>query len=193
VSSNDGSVAILTLRYPLDLRAVPQPLLRFDSLLASSHSIAQLEISADGQVWQPIVAVQPSVGWQPVTVDLSSYQQQIIWLRWVWISQVPAVSQTADFWSVDNVVVADASMMQPTTTPTTAPSLIPSLPAATPGATETPAATLAPEATEAANQSTAEPTLLMPTETPTATTVMPEVTAEQTVEPLSDPSGTQDS
>jgi hypothetical protein len=145
VSSNDGSISTLNLSYGLDLRTAPHPMLRFDSLLVSTHSIANLEISADGVTWLPVLSVQPSTTLQPVLVDLSAFQQQVIWLRWVWLSQAPSNGQTPDFWVVDNMVVGDASLLQPTATFT--PSAIPTLePSATPSATAIATATL--ESTE---------------------------------------------
>jgi hypothetical protein len=183
VSTNDGSIAMLTMQHPLDLRTVPQPMLRFDSLLALSHSIAQLEVSTDGQMWQPVLSLQPSAGWQSIHVNLSAFQQQVVWLRWIWMSQVPAAGQMADFWSVDNIIVADASLLQPTPTPTIA-LIVPSTPPAT---TETATATVTPEATEEPSLTTAEPTLVMPTETPVPTVVVPEVTPESLPEETASP------
>jgi hypothetical protein len=166
VNSNDGTVATLSLMSSLDLRTAPQPMLRFDSLTTSSHSVANLEVSVDGYTWQTLFNVQPSATWQPKMIDLSTYQQQTIWLRWVWISQVPATGQTLDFWIVDNVVVADASLLQPTVTPT--PSAPPTIePSITPSATETPTATDTPEGTEDISQNLDAQTNGLPLETAT--------------------------
>ena len=150
VTSIEGSVATLSLTYQLDLRTRAHPMLRFDSWLVSSQSIAMVEISVDGLTWQSISSVPSSANWQPILVDLSAYQQQVVWLRWIWLSQPPTNGQSADFWMVDNLIVDDAAILQPTATPTsTATATIE--PSITPSPTETPTASPAPEVTEEAS------------------------------------------
>jgi hypothetical protein len=140
-NSNTAAVETLSLAYPLDLRTALHPILRFDSVLAASHSIANVEISLDGVVWQPVFGVLPSGNWQTVYVDLSAYQQQTVWLRWVRLVQDPQIDQPADFWMVDNVAVADASVLLPSPTPTSTYTLVP-----TAAPTETPLPTNTVEA-----------------------------------------------
>ncbi len=120
-SLNADTVETLSLAYPLDLRTAQQPLLRFDSLLVASHSSASVEISLDGVTWQPLLSVQPSENWQTMFVDLSAYQQQTVWLRWVRLASAPALGQEADFWTIDNVDVAEAVLLLPSPTPTPSP------------------------------------------------------------------------
>ncbi len=77
--------------------------LRFRSWLNAPEfdgSFAAVEISLDGGVWQPVIAVPPSPDWTPLSFDLSLHKGQSVRLRLAWYYVPPPEGQPADSWSV---------------------------------------------------------------------------------------------
>ncbi|MEO8392377.1 MAG: choice-of-anchor Q domain-containing protein, partial [Chloroflexota bacterium] len=173
--SATGQLETLKLQVPIDLRTAQHPQLTFQSRLASA-SLPEVQISVDGTNAQTVAVVQPSTDWTAVTVDLSAYSGQTVYIQLVWLSPVTVDGQAADTWQVDNLSVLD---VPPTVAPTDIPTLTATVistseapteivPTVVPTAesSETVAPTNSPEATQATDTATSTP---QPTDTPTAT------------------------
>jgi hypothetical protein len=97
----------LQFNHPIILGGVAYPNLRFQSNLNATQSIAQVEISIDGQNWLPIYIISPSDDWEEQSVDLRDYRSMTVWIRFNWLSTSPSidVERNAEFWMVDEVDV----------------------------------------------------------------------------------------
>jgi hypothetical protein len=151
----------LTLKQPVNLAALNQPVLTIRSLLqAAQGAAAQVEISLDGQNWQSVAGIAPSADWIPSTVDLSAYKGQTIWLRFTWSAPTQA-NETAATWRLDDVQIGEMPVVIP------------------------PTATATPSATPTLEPTSTEPPTLTPTDIPPTATDLP--TETPTLEPSSTP------
>src|SRR5690606_34531237 len=125
----DGfDTSVLSLRFPLDLRGAQYPAVQFQSWLNANNASAGLQMSLDGQTWNMLTIMLPANDWQPLTIDLSLFKGQVIWLRWVWLPQPPVENDPiADFWELQSIMVIDLPPATPTDTPTGIPTEIPTL------------------------------------------------------------------
>ena len=83
VASQSGTQAYLW-RAPIDLREATHPRLRFDSQRSDGTAEAFIEVTRDGVTWIRVAAVSPSDDWTAVTVDLSEFEGDIIYVRFVY-------------------------------------------------------------------------------------------------------------
>ena len=74
---------VLAVADPIDLSGAGAARLTFESLLTTAESRAMVQISLDGHTWRTVDDVQHSTDWASVTVDLSSFAGDVIWLRFV--------------------------------------------------------------------------------------------------------------
>ncbi len=168
----DGfDTSVLSLRFPLDLRGAQYPAVQFQSWLNANNASAGLQMSLDGQTWNMLTIMLPANDWQPLTIDLSLFKGQVIWLRWVWLPQPPVENDPiADFWELQSIMVIDLPPATPTDTPTGIPTEIPTL--------ELPVVPTFPVIVT--EEVTAPPEPQLPTEVlPTPAPVEPEPTLEE--------------
>jgi hypothetical protein len=147
--NGDSTTGTLTLKTPVSLVSAINPALTFQSVFVAQTpvtqtGVAQVAVSIDGVNWQPVMAVNPSTTPTLITVDLTAYRGQNVWLRFEW-NALAGVS-----WQVDNVTIAESvatAVPTPTDTPTLPPTEIPTeVLTATP--TEIPVETAAPVPTD---------------------------------------------
>src|SRR5699024_8754931 len=100
--------SVLSVQSPLDLRGALAPVLRFQSLIAANNTSTAVQISTDAQNWVMAAVLQADNEWRDITVDLSAYRDQIVWLRWVWLPQGPEpTDQLTDTWTLQQITVHD--------------------------------------------------------------------------------------
>jgi hypothetical protein len=127
-TASTGS-STLTLMAPVQTANLTQPILTFVSRQAITGAMAQVEISLDRQNWQSLAAVGPSIDWITVSVDLSAYRAQTVWLRFVWLSSGEGT------WQLDNIEISEPlptatsipATEVPTQTPTDISTLVPTV------------------------------------------------------------------
>jgi hypothetical protein len=73
----------VVLAAPLDLRDARSPVLQFDSLLRDDHAQAFVEVTRDGITWVRVASIPPSEDWRSVTVDLSGFGGNVVYVRFV--------------------------------------------------------------------------------------------------------------
>lgn len=165
----DGAAAsLLSVPYPLDLRGAQQPAARFQSWLLANNSVAGVEVSLDAQSWQLLAVAPPTGDWQTLTLDLSAFRDQSIWLRWVWLPQAPlAQDPVADMWELQLIEVVDLPPATPVTLPPTVelPTIAPPTPEVI--MTEETAALPVAPVIETTPAPTEMPTIVLPTLEPT--------------------------
>ncbi|HLA45102.1 MAG TPA: hypothetical protein VJZ27_16775, partial [Aggregatilineales bacterium] len=119
--------AVLNFRPMLDLRSVPNPVLRFQTNLIGAYSNASVEVSFDGVTWISVAVLSPADAWQTAVVDLNTYRGQMIALRFVWNSRLPQPGDAGvDMWLLDEVRIEN--LPTPTTIPTEIPPTATSIP-----------------------------------------------------------------
>lgn len=172
VALASGQLETLTLIVPVDLRGTIAPQLSFQSILAS-NSVAEVQISLDGMTWATPSLIAPTPEWATVSVDLTGYREQTVFVHFVWQAPLPAEGQTADSWKVDEVIIDD---LLPIATPTSSATTtaMPTL-TATLLATEEPMTTYTPTLIPTPTLQPTESVVVV--ETPTSAP-SPEVTVE---------------
>ncbi|MBW4438443.1 MAG: hypothetical protein KME04_14985 [Pleurocapsa minor GSE-CHR-MK-17-07R] len=144
------SSGTLTWLQPIDLPAPISMQLRF-AALGSGDAVRAVEVSTDLLTWYPLMqSGSLSESWSEVTVDLSAFAGQVIWLRWSSIVD----AQTEATWTISGAVI---DIVPPTPEPTAEPTLEPVIPAATEAPVAEPTAAPVVEPTPDAIP-TAEPT-----------------------------------
>jgi hypothetical protein len=194
--SSTASTIISNLQWTkaIDLRAAQYPQLRFNSASVGS-AVKTVEVSIDQVNWISLGQVTTSETWIGITVDLSAYRGQVIWVRWSQAGERLEQNQTPSSWTVATILIDD-SLPTATVSPTWTVTPVLDIPTLTPTisaeVTFDPALlTLAPtampiepptlEAPPPTNTPQAIPTLEPPTITPIPTTTQaPEITAEAT-------------
>jgi precorrin-6B methylase 1 len=74
---------VLAVADPIDLGAAGAPRLTFESLFTTPTSRAMVQVSLDGLTWWTVEDVPGSSDWVSVTIDLSPFAGDVIWLRFV--------------------------------------------------------------------------------------------------------------
>jgi len=92
------------LRATLDLRHVTTGTLTFESRFtsASSRAAAVVQVSTDGVTWSTIARVPTSRTWLPMSIDLSAYSGQIVWVRFAF------AGASGSGWSLRDISVLQA-------------------------------------------------------------------------------------
>ena len=103
----------------LDLRTVvpgQAVQLSYQSLLTSTQSTAEVQVSGDGVNWVTVGAAASWAKWATETIDLSAYAGQLLQVQFVWTGVAPTgEGQSADTWQIDAVTVVT---VVPTSVPT---------------------------------------------------------------------------
>jgi hypothetical protein len=158
-----STASMITWIAPIDLRLVQNPHVTFQSWMSSTGSTGTVEISTDMITWTTVGNATATNAWTPVSITLSAYRGEVVYLRFKWLPQSGAQS---DRWLLDDVMVEDQAQPLapvPSATPTSGVELIPVVPA-TPLPVEMPPAL---------------PTFELPPSTPIPTVELPvEATAE---------------
>jgi hypothetical protein len=160
--SATNTVELLRWSLPLDLRTVvpgQTVQMRYQSLLQSVNSIANVQVSLDATNWVTVGTAGAWGQWTVETVDLSTFTGQLIYVQFEWQGLAPSSDDLpADIWYVDEVAVG---VIAPTPTPTTELVL--------------PTATAVVLPTEGATNTLAPPTIpvAVTTEVPPETTAQP--------------------
>jgi hypothetical protein len=132
MASPSTDIALLKFDLPVNLSGATNPVLTFATNVNVTYSIPMVEISTDGQNWQPISTLGTTAGWQAVEVNLSAYVGQLVWLRFGWVSRLPGTGEAYDVWMLDEVVIAEAQApaqqsfeVAPPEVPQTVPEVVP--------------------------------------------------------------------
>jgi hypothetical protein len=99
VVTEAGAQAFLVAT-PYDLREAAAPVLRFDSRLSDGASDAFVEVTRDGVNWMRVSAVPPSDDWTSVTVDLSAFAGDVIYVRYVYSGVEPVGGRAIESWAI---------------------------------------------------------------------------------------------
>ena len=78
-----SGIFVLAVADPIDLSGAGAARLTFESLLTTAASRAMVQVSLDGHTWWTVDDIQGSSDWASVTVDLSPFAGEVIWLRFV--------------------------------------------------------------------------------------------------------------
>ena len=102
-SGSDGSVDYLVTPL-IDLTGFPVASLTFDSFFTAAYSqVATVEVSTDGVNWEVVnTLVAGSGAWDPISVDISAYADQAIYVAF----HADDSGAWASGWAVDNVSVS---------------------------------------------------------------------------------------
>ena len=103
--TSDANGAVPFAMTPLDLRLFALSSLRFESRRGMDISRAELQVSVDGETWQPLAGVPPSDDWIGVNVDLSAFTGQIVYLRFVMEGGPPAGLPQDARWEIRRLVI----------------------------------------------------------------------------------------
>jgi hypothetical protein len=91
---------------PIDLRDATGAWLEFRSWLTALSAAASVEVSVGGGPWQPVAVVPATEDWVHVTVDLSGFAGELVYVRFVlesWAGILPG--RAPDTWRVEGVSV----------------------------------------------------------------------------------------
>jgi hypothetical protein len=93
---------------PIDLTHASAPVLRFDSRLSEGLSQAFVEVTRDGIAWERVLSIPPSEDWTGVSVDLSDFAGDVVYVRFVYAG-VTAGGAPVETWAIRGVSVEDRS------------------------------------------------------------------------------------
>jgi hypothetical protein len=101
----EGGARAHLWRTPIDLREASAPRLAFDSQLADGASDAFVEVTRDGVNWIRLAAVPPTAEWASVTVDLSAFEGDVVYVRFVY--------DGVEAWAVRGIRIDDGLFRTP--------------------------------------------------------------------------------
>ena len=90
---------------PIDLRDATASVLRFDSRLADGASEAFVEVTSDGVHWTRVASIPPTDEWTGVSVDLSAFAGDVIYVRFVYAGVAPVGGEPVETWAIRGIVI----------------------------------------------------------------------------------------
>ncbi len=98
---------------PIDLSNASAALLRFDSQLSAGRSQAFVEVTRDGVNWIRLVEIAPTDDWSTVSLDLSDFVGDVVYVRFVYAGLAPIGGTPLEAWAIRDVAVERRSTRVP--------------------------------------------------------------------------------